>query len=249
MRVYRWIFVIGLILGLGVLFVMFSNEQQSNVPKPDKTSRIAPDATAPDSTSPENAPDRPDDLSENLNAPKLDLDQSSDPLVIVDSFPLDAQGATTDWRGIEGSAGHFDQLVLLDGSGATDGGVSTIDILIARGWAGDTGLGMRLSDVLLARCDRIVAHAKVTLERPDVAKAVHPNLVRSGWEAQLLAGHLPSCGNDDLSAWAVVPGSELSADVAYRMNQDLAFDEGAASKDFGYAPRRFLSGGLPDIFG
>lgn len=50
-------------------------------------------------------------------------------------------------------------------------------------------------------------------------------------------------------AGAVMPGSELSADVAYRMNQDLAFDDGAASTDFGYAPRRFLAGGLPDIFG
>jgi nucleoside-diphosphate-sugar epimerase len=50
-------------------------------------------------------------------------------------------------------------------------------------------------------------------------------------------------------AGAVVPGSELSADVAYRMNQDLAFDDGAASADFGYAPRDFLAGGLPDIFG
>lgn len=50
-------------------------------------------------------------------------------------------------------------------------------------------------------------------------------------------------------AGAVAPGSELSADVAYRMNQDLAFDDGAAGTDFGYAPRDFLSGGIPDIFG
>ncbi|MDA0786968.1 MAG: hypothetical protein O3B37_11835, partial [Proteobacteria bacterium] len=105
------------------------------------------------------------------------------------------------------SAGHFDKLVLVDGFPLGDAAVSTIDILVARGWAGDTGLGMRLSDVLLARCNRIIGRAKVTLDRPDVAKAVHPNLVRSGWEAQLLAGHLPSCGDDDLSAWAVIPGS------------------------------------------
>lgn len=50
-------------------------------------------------------------------------------------------------------------------------------------------------------------------------------------------------------AGTVIPGSELSADVAYRMNQDLAFDDGAAAADFGYAPRDFLSGGEHDLFG
>jgi hypothetical protein len=33
------------------------------------------------------------------------------------------------------------------------------------------------------------------------------------------------------------------------MNQDLAFDDGAATADFGYAPRGFLSGGEQDLFG
>jgi len=187
---------------VGALFAVFSNEQQNTVPAPESLSRIAPETAAPEAT-----PDRLDDLGESLNPPELDLDQNSNPMVIVDSFPPDAQAAITDWRSLEGSAGHFDQLVLLDGSRPTDAGVSAIDLLIARGWAGDTGLGMRLTDVFLARCDRIVGHARVTLDRPDVAKAVHPNLVRSGWEAQLLAGHLPSCDNDSLSAWVVVPGS------------------------------------------
>lgn len=50
-------------------------------------------------------------------------------------------------------------------------------------------------------------------------------------------------------AGAVIPGSELSADVAYRMNQDLVFDDGAAGADFGYSPRDFLAGGVWDIFG
>ena len=50
-------------------------------------------------------------------------------------------------------------------------------------------------------------------------------------------------------AGAVVPGSELSADVARRMNLDLAFDDGSAAADFGYAPRGFLAGGREDLFG
>lgn len=50
-------------------------------------------------------------------------------------------------------------------------------------------------------------------------------------------------------AGLVIPGSELSADVARRMNIDLAFDMGEAAADFGYAPRGFLAGGLADLFG
>jgi hypothetical protein len=202
MRLYRWIYALGLAAGVAVLLVMFSNGQKGPDPETGRSNQIARDTVEMASTS-----DRPGSLGENLNPPKLDLDESSKPMVIVDSLPPTAQGALGDWDSLEGSAGHFDQLVLVDGSRPGDAGVSAIDILVARGWAGDTGLGMRLVDVLLARCDRIVGRAKVTLDRPDVAKAVHPNLVRSGWEAQLLAGHLPSCGDDNFSAWAVVPGS------------------------------------------
>ena len=39
----------------------------------------------------------------------------------------------------------------------------------------------------------------------------------------------------------------LNADVIRRMNRDLAFDDGAAGRDFGYAPRPFLSGGRADL--
>jgi nucleoside-diphosphate-sugar epimerase len=50
-------------------------------------------------------------------------------------------------------------------------------------------------------------------------------------------------------AGAIIPGSELSADVALRMNVDLAFDDGSAAAEFGYALRGFLSGGRQDLFG
>lgn len=50
-------------------------------------------------------------------------------------------------------------------------------------------------------------------------------------------------------AGGVIPGSELTGDVARRMNLDLDFDDGAAGRDFGYAPRGFLDGGVADLFG
>jgi len=202
MHVYRWIVVVALMAGVVALFVLFSNGQRS--PGPELVSSGQTERGAAEMV---NGSGRGENPGENLIPPELDLDNSSTPMVIVDSLLPTAQTALGDWSGIQGSAGYFDQLVLVDGSQLGDSAVSTIDIMVARGWAGDTGLGMRLSDVLLARCNRIIGRAKVTLDRPDVAKAVHPNLVRSGWEAQLLAGHLPSCGDDDLSAWAVIPGS------------------------------------------
>ena len=48
-------------------------------------------------------------------------------------------------------------------------------------------------------------------------------------------------------AGTLLPGSELSGDVAHRMNIDLDFDDGSAGRDFGYAPRPFLSAGLDDL--
>ncbi len=50
-------------------------------------------------------------------------------------------------------------------------------------------------------------------------------------------------------AGALLPDSELTGDVARRMNMDLVFDDGSAGRDFGYTPRRFLSGGRKDLFG
>lgn len=196
MRVYRWFFVVGLVAGVAALFIAFSTEHDDSIPTPDNSSQIE-----------SGDDDSPAALRRNLDRPELDLDENADPLIIVDSFPSESQLTIQEWRGIEGSAGHFDRLDRLVATGFPESDISPNDILVARGWAGDLALGLRLNDVVLARCDQIVARAQVTLDRPDVAAAVHPNLVRSGWEAQLFAGDLPSCGDDNLLAWAVVPGS------------------------------------------
>ena len=50
-------------------------------------------------------------------------------------------------------------------------------------------------------------------------------------------------------AGRVVPGSELTGDVARRMNADLDFDDGKAAREFGYNPRPFLQGGRADLEG
>ena len=50
-------------------------------------------------------------------------------------------------------------------------------------------------------------------------------------------------------AGRVTPGSELTGDVARRMNLDLDFDDGTAAREFGYKPRPFLQGGKADLMG
>ncbi len=79
------------------------------------------------------------------------------------------------------------------------------DVLTVTGWAGDRALGIRFPAVVLSLCGRVVASTDVGLPRPDVAKAVHPNLGKAGWSARLLVGHLPRCADEKLSGWAVAP--------------------------------------------
>lgn len=50
-------------------------------------------------------------------------------------------------------------------------------------------------------------------------------------------------------AGRVIPGSELTGDVARRMNIDLDYDDGTATREFGYAPRAFLRAGKADLIG
>ncbi|MDP6353127.1 MAG: NAD(P)H-binding protein [Alphaproteobacteria bacterium] len=50
------------------------------------------------------------------------------------------------------------------------------------------------------------------------------------------------------AAWGLLSGNPvLTADTVRRMNRDLAFDDGAAARDFAYAPRPFLAAGRADL--
>lgn len=66
---------------------------------------------------------------------------------------------------------------------------------------------MNLRDVVFSACGQIVAQAQIAMPRPDVAKAVHPNLANSGWRAEILAADLPACADSNIRAWGVVPGA------------------------------------------
>lgn len=204
MRANYWLLIF-MVVAVAVATIFMWDSDPETRPKGPAPYAVAPGPEEGDATGEPSAANPTAPQGIDIPPPALEVKPDRAPL-IVDSFPLGSQHSLDAWRGIGGSAGHFDRLDLLAGGPVPESGVPPDAVLIAQGWAGDPELGLRLNEILLARCGRIVARAQVTLARPDVATAVHPNLARSGWEAQLFAGDLPSCGDDRLMAWAVLPG-------------------------------------------
>ena len=140
-----------------------------------------------------------------IDRPELDLRDGPAPLLVVDSFAPAEQSVLSTWSQLNVNGGHFDVLTI-PAPASPGKGLSSDTLVAAQGWAGDAALGWRMSDVLIAMCGRVVARARVSAERPDVAAAVHPNLLPSGWVAQIWAGDLPTCDDTRMTAWGVVPG-------------------------------------------
>lgn len=140
--------------------------------------------------------------------PEISVEQIPETPIVVDSFPPTSHTRLDAWVHYTASAGYFDGVYRTDdrsplsASEPVDGDV----LLLVSGWTGDPQLGLKLHDVLLSQCDRIIARSRAVLERPDVADAVHPNLDRSGWEAIIHTGDFAVCPDPTLQAWAVLPG-------------------------------------------
>jgi hypothetical protein len=91
---------------------------------------------------------------------------------------------------------------------STGGPVGTVErsdvadgVLTLSGWAGDINLGLRMSDVLLVACDRVIASVPVSEARRDIARK-HPNLPAAGWSARLALADLAPCDRPVVSAYA-----------------------------------------------
>lgn len=127
--------------------------------------------------------------------------------VLVNSFEPHDQSDTEGWNRVAYQAGHVDAVRSARGAVAADGRITVAagDVVELRGWAGHPAHGLRFRDVLLSLCGKIVGRARVNIDRPDVASAVHPNLSVSGWRAKLAADHMPRCDNAVLQAWGVAP--------------------------------------------
>ena len=194
MRGIFWLLLVSVFSAAALFWLFFAD----SVPPDPVPARPAETATAqPDPVIP------PPEIS----APPEDASAAATPL-IVDTFPANAQPPIDTWERVGDIGGHFDVL-LFQSTGAPVAPGFPIQpdmVVVARGWAGDSSLGIRFPDVLLSMCGQFVARAQVTGQRPDVAKAVHPNLLVSGWSADIFVGDLPSCATPDLEAWAVVHG-------------------------------------------
>lgn len=208
MRLTRLFFLMAVVLAVLVLVWQIFREVGELYPRaPARENASATPTADPPVRDPvsvaSGAPAEPSRPPVEMNVPKPVIE--ADPL-FVDSYPLASQVRLDTWGTLQLSIGHFDVLTpeSLPHPAGTDGQTT---VLVARGWTGETQMGMRLQDVFLSTCGMIVARANVAQDRPDVARIVHPNLLRSGWVARIYPGDLPSCENQAMSAWAIVPGN------------------------------------------
>jgi hypothetical protein len=131
--------------------------------------------------------------------------------ISIDSIAAALSYPIADWQIATAEAGWFDafesqSVAVPPGSSVR---VAPATVVVARGWAGDQALGTRLPFVLLTACETVVASVRVDLPRPDVARAVHPNLEQSGWQANLFVDDLPQCDPMILRAYAVGPAGRI----------------------------------------
>ncbi|HAT34235.1 MAG TPA: hypothetical protein DCS82_00845, partial [Rhodospirillaceae bacterium] len=125
----------------------------------------------------------------------------------VNTVPSTQQYDIGEWNGIRQFAGWIDQMAV-DGIRQPHNGplqVRPDSIIKLSGWAGHPEFGMRVDNVLISVCKRIVGVAEVTKLRPDVAKKVHMNLLVSGWSATVAVSQMPDCAQRVFSVWALAP--------------------------------------------
>ncbi len=125
----------------------------------------------------------------------------------VDSLNVEDQYDIQKWNLVAYRAGSIDLIRTASGAAPNDGrlALSKGEFLLLSGWAGHPTYGMRFRDVLISLCGKVVGRAVVQGVRPDVASAVHRNLVQSGWSAKLATDLLPRCEQQVLQVWGVAP--------------------------------------------
>lgn len=135
------------------------------------------------------------------------VSQASPRAVQVNSYPPGREYPLSEWQVVE-DAGGFVDAVFINGELMGMDEVIQVksgDVIHMTGWAGHRMLGMRFPEVLFSVCDKVIGGAAVTGTRSDVAESVHPNLMYSGWEADLFAADLPDCDETTISVWGRPP--------------------------------------------
>jgi hypothetical protein len=135
------------------------------------------------------------------------ITQISPRAVQVNSYPPGREYALSQWQVVDDPGGFVDAVFV---NGELIGMdeiimVSTGDVIHLTGWAGHRLLGMRFPEVLFSVCGSVIGGVAVTGERADIADSVHPNLMYSGWEANLFASDLPHCDEAAIAVWGRPP--------------------------------------------
>lgn len=148
----------------------------------------------------------------------------------LNSYAKEDQYPVTAWSPNQVFAGHVDAFTFAGVALTRELSTQMVDsdVLTVSGWAGDGTLGMRVPSVVFTACGMVVGSAPVDAQRGDVARAVHPNLARSGWSARLLVGHLPRCENMVLKGYAVAPAGQALFALAGELRLDLPARAGGA---------------------
>lgn len=163
---------------------------------------------------------KPKQLTEAIPAPaEAEVNIPARAPIPVDSRGEDQRDLAA-WKVAAVGVGYIDGVWVSEQAGEVrlNRPIKTDDVLIARGWTGDPAFGVQASRVYLETCGTIFASSTPDRGRPDVAKLVHPNLVKSGWQVKFAAAHMPRCADPVIKAWSVFwqfdtlfPASNISA--------------------------------------
>ncbi len=137
--------------------------------------------------------------------------------IVVDSYLKTSQHPLKQWALMSGKAGYIDT-VKHPGQPSTQAPTHKPSIIELSGWAGHTARGMRFAHIVFSMCNNVIGSTEVDVDRPDVAKNVHINLMRSGWRARLYVGHLPTCAPANLRAW----GLASTGNILWPLNENAA---------------------------
>lgn len=131
----------------------------------------------------------------------------------VHSYEKASQYSLKLWELMKATTGHIDSTKFPSESNNKSTPVQPA-ILELSGWAGHSSLGMRFGQIIFSMCGTIVGSTVIDNDRPDVAKNVHVNLLRSGWYARIDIAHLPTCADNKLRAW----GLALTGKILWPLN-------------------------------
>jgi hypothetical protein len=183
-----------------VHFSLVAIDEKSDKGNSGKTAKSSLSLTAPNSAQGESP-------SAEVALGQIKPKAPSRPVTPVNSVGPSEQYKITEWNAVNFSAGVIDAIAV---DGVTQPHARSITIkpdsvITLSGWAGHGQFGMRIEQVLISVCDRIVGISDVTGERADIAKAVHMNLTKAGWRATITAAHFPTCEQPSMFVWALAP--------------------------------------------